>query len=290
MSDSDSNPAKDSEREPAGETAQWNEPPTQVGENNPVGEVNRSSDGPGTPAPSPAQPPRTAEGETDRTDIQLEAAATADVAPPNASRFFPRFGILTLLLFTGCVCVWSLFIQLSRENPKLVQQIKQLREMSSELVMEDPTRLSIAKQLPSWYDEMIWTVYIPPETSYDLTLTTRELPEFTSDPDETEPVAKTTLKPGTYKVELRQTENEDGSHRVVVLIDDKETLVQEEPEAWDPGRGASGGAQFKTPAQPRSDARYVSLIRRRFMQEYNKNSLRAPKEPTNGVMLRLEKR
>ena len=74
--------------------------------------------------------------------------------------------MLSLMLFAGVVCVWSLYFRLLQLNPQIARKNEAMRAFSRDLVMTDPNRISIARQLQDWYDESIWNVYVPEGKPY----------------------------------------------------------------------------------------------------------------------------
>lgn len=220
-----------------------------------------------------------------------EDGASEPDGQPTARSFRPRFGMLSLMLFAGVVCVWSMYFQLLRVNPQIELQVEAMQALSTELKIDDATRIAVARPLRNWYDESIWMVYIPDGQTYEMHIATEDIDE-TRSALVTPPASEdwTTLSAGTFKIELRQEKAEDESHRVIVLVDDEVTLEVAREKEWDPGKGSSGGAHFSQPSQP-TDDKQVVLFRRRFMQPKGdgSKSYDTPKGPTNGIELRLEK-
>jgi len=88
-----------------------------------------------------------------------------------------RFSILTLLLLTAIVALTITVVQFYRELTPLRAEVKQLRDETGQLTIEDPTKTH-AIRLPTENDEpRRYRVYLPPGRTYSLNYQVNRIPE-----------------------------------------------------------------------------------------------------------------
>ena len=194
-----------------------------------------------------------------------------------------QVSLRTFLLLTAAVAVWIAHAKNRHDNEHVATQIKSLRPMARELMIEDPSLITVVKKEERWYDQNDWSVYLP-EGSYRLCLATRDVAE-----GGLAPVSESiSLSQGTHDIVLEQKRLEDKSWRTVVLLNGAEVLRVEEPANWNSGHGSTGGGQFSTSTQlPVNEP--VMLFRRRFSVKTATGSHNTPKGPANGTLLWIER-
>lgn len=157
-----------------------------------------------------------------------------------------------------------------------------LRQLAAELTVDNPSRISVVKRPPLWYDEQKWDVFLP-TAGYRLCVATQEV-----DDEDFAPVdQQISLPPGRVGLELVQART-DGGWQVTVLQDDQAVMVVDMPESWDAGIGSSGGGDLIRQQEFMADEPVV-LMRRRFMIPLGNNGHTNPTGPAAGVLLWIEK-
>ncbi len=219
---------------------------------------------------------RSAEGESD--------AVESDSAQP-PRKWQVRWSIRTLMLVSAVVCVWSVAIQYRLANPKLRSRIEALQRLESKLDVDDLTQIAAAPRRKSWFDESIWDLYVPPGQTATLHLATRSIP---MDDELVVDTTSTALGEGKHTFELI-IEELDEQWSIRVELGGKVLLERTEPLDWNPKNSSSGGIAHRRTKQTDARSGILELFRRRFRQKTANGVWRDTVEPTNGVLLWLER-
>jgi hypothetical protein len=203
------------------------------------------------------------------------------VTQPPTKRSTWQVGLRTLFLLITVVAVWTVYFANRRAIRHYEERIAAMKPLARELFVEDETKFAIIKQEPYWYDENRWLLHVPPG-NYRLCLATREIDESGFPPV----IKSTSIAPGRHMLALEQTETNQG-WRVAILAGDREILSHDEPKAWNPGVGSSGGGHFDNLAQ-QSGSEPLVLFRRRFNEPQPGGGSMSPTGPVDGVMLWIE--
>ena len=212
----------------------------------------------------------------------MAAIESSSSKEPVRARSFRQVSLRTLLLLTAAVGVWIAHAKNRYDIDHFAQQIEAMQPMARELIVQDPTQISVVKQEERWYDQNDWKLYLP-EGKYKLSLATRDITENKL----TAPAKTVSLPAGTHHVVLEQKRHKAEGWKISVLVNEKEVLRLDEPADWDPGHGSSGGGQYSRctellPTEP------VVLFRRRFTVKTPTGGYSAPTEPCNGLLLWIE--
>jgi hypothetical protein len=197
-----------------------------------------------------------------------------------------QIGLQSMFLLVTAVAVWTVYFSNRSAIRHLEERIESMRPLARELVVKDGEQFAIVKLEQHWYDENLWSVYIP-TGEFRLCLATRDVddtgfpPAFSSAP----------LAPGRHVLELDELSQDSASGnqnwRVAVQCDGHEILSAKEPKEWYPAVGSSGGGQFDTMDQQPADKPLV-LFRRRFTQPGPGGRSTTPSGPADGIMLWIE--
>ncbi len=138
-----------------------------------------------------------------------------------------RFGLLELLLITAAIAVWLPALLAFRTIPGLVTDIQVMRKATMDLLVEDPTQLTI-RALPSVWQKMeVWKYYAPPEAALELRMGTEGMSACAL-PLDYEAVS---LPAGKHLIQLKSTRDETGFHKTV-YIDGEILLEKHHPNSW----------------------------------------------------------
>ena len=209
-------------------------------------------------------------------------AAVDASAVATRPRTWLQFGLRGMLLLTALVAVWGTHFLNMRSTEQLKARVAVMRHMAAELTVDDPSRITVVKLPPLWYDEQKWDVFLPAD-GYRLCLATEEVDEKGFAPVD----QAVSLPEGRVRLELVQNRNDRG-WRVTILQDDREAMAVDKPTRWDAGVGSSGGGHFDRQQELAADEQVV-LMRRRFTIK-STNNYETPPGPTAGVLLWIEKR
>jgi hypothetical protein len=192
-----------------------------------------------------------------------------------------QVGLRTLFLLMTAAAVWIVYFTNRRAIRDYDERIAAMRPVARELEVEDGGQIAVVKLEAYWYDENRWDIYLPPG-DFRLCLATREI-------DGTVPAAVASsapLSPGRHTIALEHEPTADG-WQVTIECDGRQLLSADEPKAWYPAVGSSGGGHFDRaeqfdPQQP------VVLFRRRFAQPGPGRTSTTPLGPADGIMLWIE--
>lgn len=210
--------------------------------------------------------------------------SNAPIAHSAATRSRSRlqFSLRGVLLFTALIAVWGTHFLNQRSLEQLQARVAVMRQMAAELTVDDPSRISVVKRPPLWYDEQKWDVFLP-TASYRLCVATEEVDEKDFAPiDQQMP-----LPQGQVRLELVQARTDSG-WQVTVLQDDQVVMAVDKPASWDGGVGSLGGGNFARQEELLADEPVI-LMRRRFMIPTANNGHTNPTGPAAGVLLWIEK-
>lgn len=206
------------------------------------------------------------------------------VEPPTKRRGLLQLRLRTLFLLTAAVGVWVAVFSHRQRNQFLNQRIAAMRPVARELMVLDPSQIAVVNKEQLWYDENRWEVYLPEGTNYRICLATREIDQQGLAPV----VTSAPLAAGKHLLELHQ-ERRDEDWTLRLTGDDANLLAVDEPKAWNPGHGSSGGAAFSQSTQMPADQPAV-LFRRRFSQSTGTGgSSQTPTGPTDGILIWTER-
>jgi hypothetical protein len=204
------------------------------------------------------------------------------VTEPPRGRPLWQIGLRTLFLVMTAAAVWIVYVTNRYATENYEERIAAMRPLARELAVKDVAQVAVVKLEPYWYDENRWAVYLP-EGKYRLCLATSEVDESGLAPI----VASAPISAGRHELTLEQEPSENG-WRVTVDSDGVPALTAEEPKAWYPARGSSGGSEFDMSKQVDAD-KPVVLFRRRFSQPGTGLGSSTPKGPTDGIIVWIER-
>lgn len=201
---------------------------------------------------------------------------------PQKRRFAMQWSLQTLLLLTAVVAVWVGYLLHRRELPRLEEEIAVMRRMAGELIVKNPLQVAVVKLPETWMDGQEWDIHLPDGT-YVMRLAAREI-----DSEGLAPViGETPIDAGRHQIELRQGEDDDG-WRFSVLIDGQASIEASEVPEWQTSGSSEGGGQYTDSTQLPPDEPVV-LYRRRFLRAVKAGQSETPKEPSEGLLLWIER-
>ena len=138
-----------------------------------------------------------------------------------------RFGLLELLLMTAAIAVWIPAILAFRTIPELEADIQIMRKATLDLLVEDPTQLTV-RALPSVWQKMdVWKYYAPPEAGLELRMATEGI-NARGLPVDYQAVS---LPAGKHLIQLKNARNANGFHKSL-YIDGEMVLEKHHPNSW----------------------------------------------------------
>ncbi len=138
-----------------------------------------------------------------------------------------RFGLLELLLMTAAIAVWIPAWLAFRIIPRLEADVQIMRKATLDLVVEDPTQLTV-RALPSVWRKMdIWKYYAPAESELELRLGTEGISARGLPVD----YQAVSLPFGEHLIQLKRTKDANGFHNSL-YIDGKMLLEKHHPNSW----------------------------------------------------------
>lgn len=196
----------------------------------------------------------------------------------------PQFALSTFLLLIAALASWAAYWQTLQRTESLRRQLPGLRRLARELRVSEPRQYAAVERLPTWYDEHIWDLYLPPNQTYELCLALEGIEAaHVSTTMTTQPDRTVTLLPGRHTVEL-QDEATAEKWSFLVLLDGEMVIEATRPADWNPSRSSTGGSVLRTHIQQSTDEP-LELFRRRFHVPQGKSSSTTPDGPANGVHL-----
>lgn len=192
-----------------------------------------------------------------------------------------QIGLRSLFLLMTAVAVWTVYFSNRSAVRHYEERITSMRPLTRELSVEDEEMITVVKLEPYWYDENRWAIHLP-EGTYRLCLATRQIDDTGLGPI----VATAPLAQGKHVLTLEH-EPSDNGWSVNVDCDGTTVLKAEEPKAWYPGSGSSGGSMFDRNEQVVPD-KPVVLFRRRFSLPGPGGASKTPAGPTDGILLWIE--
>lgn len=138
-----------------------------------------------------------------------------------------RFGLLELLLMTAAIAVWIPAWLAFRIIPCLEADVQIMRKATLDLVVEDPTQLTV-RALPSVWRKMdIWKYYAPAESELELRLGTEGISARGLPVD----YQAVSLPFGEHLIQLKRTRDGNGFHNFL-YIDGEMLLEKHHPKSW----------------------------------------------------------
>ena len=196
-----------------------------------------------------------------------------------------QISIATILLATLSVAIWIRAFQLGDQAGKQDRELKELRNYTRDLVVDDPTQYAAVGRLQTWYDEAITDIHLPPsEEKYWLRLKLDDLKiphNNTFTKPTPKPQREIELDAGTHKIEIVSKSVKKG-FTLKLLVDDVEVIEESRPAGWEPRQGSSGGHRLSTPDQFSTDEPLL-IFNRRYSQLPGKKSKTGP-----GIMVWIE--
>ncbi|HYW80263.1 MAG TPA: hypothetical protein VE890_11830, partial [Thermoguttaceae bacterium] len=163
-----------------------------------------------------------------------------ELTPPRRRRFTLQWSLSTMLLLMVVVAAWVPYVRFRQEIPQIEQRIDAMRDMTRELIVEDPTQITAVHLPQMWYDEHRWDIYLP-AGEYRMHLTTCEVDQDGFPPA----MEQALLSAGKHRIELLQSEVED-RWKIVVTVDDRSVLEIVEQPGWPPSQSSSGASRIST--------------------------------------------
>lgn len=187
-----------------------------------------------------------------------------------------------MFLLTAVVAVWVPYFHLQQKIERTEQKIGPMQKMARELIIDDTSKITVVKKQQKWYDEHRWEIYLP-DGEYAMRLATQKIDREGLAPV----VGETRIRGGRHFIELLQSDNGD-NHEITVMLDDQPAIETKESRDWKNSHGSTGAGHFSGCAQLPPDEPVV-LFRRRFNYEVKPGITLTPKEPTEGLLLWIER-
>lgn len=154
-----------------------------------------------------------------------------------------RFGLLELLLITAAIAAWIPVIVARRQIPVLETDIQLMQRATTDLIVEDETKLTVRALQSVWQDMGVWKYQIPPNANLELRMATEGINSLGL-PQEFQTVA---LPAGQHTIQLKNIHNSEGQESIVSL-DGVSVMWQQHPADWI----ASGASSSSTEVQNES--------------------------------------
>ena len=193
--------------------------------------------------------------------------------------FRMQIGLRHLLLVTLCVGAWTAHWTIQSHIAKLKPRLATLQKLSPELIVSDPSRLSIVQLESKWASDIRWDIYVP-SSNLHLCLATRAVAE-SGYPD---PYQNVPLPKGRYELRIEEVNQMDGYR---VRVTQNEVSLIDILEATTFGSNGSSSSSRSGPSLQFDGSTAIELLRRRFLVPIpgSPGSSRSTTGPTNGVLL-----
>jgi hypothetical protein len=226
------------------------------------------------------------------TDSEPVASVEPEIVPRRRSKLL-QWNIATLLLLMTAVGIWTSYLRVRSDTDRMDAELDSLRQLTRELVVNDPAQYSIVERHEEWHGDHVWDLHLPEGSRYVLKLATREIAEklmVRGKPRDDFPDTGHVLElaAGKHVISLEKTLSaENASARAVV--DGELALKVSESSDWCPGSSFGFGGSYNRSTQAPLD-QPLELIRIRFYKQLGGGSSKAPDEPYNGVLLWIERK
>jgi hypothetical protein len=211
----------------------------------------------------------------------VEPTNPADAAPRHDPKRW-QIRLQTLLLVTAAIAVWMMAFLNDRENRVLRARIDATSPVAHELIIDDPGQIAVVKLDEWWNFEHEWDISLP-DGRYRLCLATRGIafqglaPVASSKP----------ISAGRHRVRLHAPLDEK-TQTVTADWDGKAPLSVEAPRYSRDGSTWTEEQPFTVSEQvPAGEP--VVLLRRRITQLSGTGTSPASEEPTEGILLWIER-
>ena len=138
-----------------------------------------------------------------------------------------RFGLLELLLMTAAIAVWIPPLLALRKIPELETDIQIMRRATLELLVEDPSQLTIRALPTVWQQMHVWKYSIPAAAGLELRMATEGLCSLALPTD----YQAISLPAGEHVIRLKKTRDNAGFHNLLYM-DGELVLEKHHPDSW----------------------------------------------------------
>ncbi len=206
-----------------------------------------------------------------------EPSNASPVVRPVKSRW--QIGLRSLFFLILAVSAWLGVIRNRAQTRELELRLDNLRSLSRELEVDDPSQIAVAKKHDEWMSEDRWDVYLPPGT-YRLCVATELIPTAPFPPvRKSLPIAS-----GQHRIAVDQRIEKE-TWKGVVSWDGSKRLTVEEPKEFS-GDSSSTSDEI-TISEQRSASESLVLSRITFSNSSSKTPV-GPGAPSNGLMIWIE--
>ncbi len=186
-----------------------------------------------------------------------------------------------MLLLVFAVAAWLAWAGLTTRVWELNRDIEQMDALlPNELFVEDPTRAAVVLHTPTWFDEFVWDIFLPPGQGRQLNLACHAI-DGTGFPSAGH---RAPIPAGRHTIELVRPTKGDDTWQIEILVDGEPIIVSEQPLSWNGGEGSQGGSLISTSRQF-SPNEEIDLFRRRWMVPTKGGSFSTPMGPGEGLLL-----
>lgn len=212
-----------------------------------------------------------------------DAPSVRQPGPLTGKLIRPTIGLSTVLLGVATIAVAIGNWQTDKEIQRLKHQMRGLREVARELVIDDPAMFAVVKRKSQWFGESIFDVHLPDGESWQLCIALDKVGKV----DLADPLARLPLLSGRRAIEVRyEKEKEESIARL--LVDGVQVFEEVRPKDWEPRRG-SGESAFFNSSTKCDTTRPLVLYRRRFRPPINPTNPNIPTPPSAGLLVWIEK-
>ena len=195
-----------------------------------------------------------------------------------------RLSLLHVFLVIAIAAIVTAFWDARRQTQTLQAQLPALRSAARELIIEDPREYAAVHRHETWWDEMVWDVYLPPGNDYQLCIAEGMI----GDDGFIEPADRLPIGAGRPTIEVDIDGTEDA--RVFTLMVDgqkrwsRHTAVEQ--VIPNESSGSSGGSEIGDSASQPTDQPLV-LFKRRYHRAPRNRSWNSD-DPNPGYLLWIE--
>ena len=202
--------------------------------------------------------------------------------PPTRSR---RISLLHLFLLIAVAAIGVATWNIRQQTLKVEAQLPGLRSAARELIIADPMHFAAVNRHPTWWNERIWEVYLPPGNNYRAAIAQGVM-------DEQELIAATetvSIAAGRHVIKAEIDSSVD--QRVFTLfIDGQERLrssMAVEPIKPTASSSSSGGSTIgDSTSQPTDEP--LMLFRERYFQHSSGPVTWSSNTPAPGYLFWIE--
>jgi hypothetical protein len=216
------------------------------------------------------------------SDASAPQPEEAAIPEPAGRKGWKRWqtGLRSLILLIAMIAVWMTAHVNKEAIQKLEKRNQSMRPLAHLLKVDDYGQFAVVLLEPLWPNDLRWDLHVPPG-NYRLCMATRDI----LDQGLTKPTTIAPIGSGKHRIGLEVEEIETGK-RVNVFCDGSKLLTIDEPKDWG-GLNWSSYAEFSASEQ-RPSEKPLAFYRRRYSQDHD-NQLLARKNPTDGILLWIER-